>query len=99
MSGIPECNYPAFEAASLALRQMGFDVLSPHETLVNREGAIPWDACLRHDIRTLSTCDGIILLPGWSASKGARLEMFIAKTLGMPIKLFIDGELTDVPPT
>jgi hypothetical protein len=46
------------------------------------EGA-DWSDYLRHDIRQLVTCEVIALLPGWSTSRGANLELHIATALGM----------------
>lgn len=40
---------------------------------------------MRKDIRELSSCDAICMLPGWKRSKGARLEYRIAKILNMHI--------------
>ena len=40
---------------------------------------------MREDIKALSECDAICLLPGWKRSKGARMEYRIAKILCMDI--------------
>lgn len=90
MSGILEHNYPAFIHACHVLRSRGLIVFSPHETFPNPSGAIPWQECLRHDVKTLAQCDGIILLPGWSSSRGARLELHLATQLSMPVAFFDD---------
>lgn len=96
MSGIEDHNYPAFERACSDLRERGFSVVSPHETIPNADGKIPWEVCLRDDVQTLSKCQGIILLPGWSASRGARLEISIAINLGMPVLFYNHGVLVNV---
>jgi hypothetical protein len=48
---------------------------------------MPWDACMRADIRALCLCDVIALLPGWEHSKGAHLELHIAHRIGMEVKM------------
>jgi len=95
MSGIPEQNYPVFTHACQQLRSMGYEIVSPHETFVCQD-AEQWNACLRRDVGTLSGCDGIILLPGWSKSRGARLELHIALTLDMPILMFQNGHVYNI---
>lgn len=40
---------------------------------------------LRLDIPVLLESDGVVLLPGWRASRGASLEVWLAVDLGMPI--------------
>src|SRR4051794_26666788 len=94
MTGYPECNFPAFETASAALRARGFDVLSAHEVLHRgedgRSGQVPYLEMLKEDVRQLLTCDAIVLLPGWEASKGATFEHFVAAYLKMPAFLW-DG--------
>ena len=51
---------------------------------------------LRHDAGTLLSCRGIILLPGWTKSKGAKFELHMALTLGMQVLYFKEGVLWDI---
>ena len=88
MTGLPESNYPAFTRACRDLRKLDLKIISPHETLNNQDGAVSWHICLKHDLRTLTQCGGLILLPGWAASRGARLEFQTALALDMPIMYF-----------
>jgi len=85
MTGLPEFNYPAFTKAAGALRAMGHTVVSAHEIDHGCEpGEKPWEDYLRRDlVEMLLNCEGIITLPGWSESPGARLEWHVAVTLRM----------------
>lgn len=97
MTGIPEFNFPAFDAAAAKYRELGYTVMSPaemdrlvgfdptgmtgHEDLAINGFSIR-EALLR-DLETVTTCNGIILLEGWEKSKGARAELALAAALGM----------------
>lgn len=81
MTGIPDNNFPAFHAHAAALREQGYDVVSPAEI----QEAGTWELCLRADLRELCTCDAIALMPGWESSKGANLELHVAHRLGMQV--------------
>jgi Domain of unknown function (DUF4406) len=83
MTGLPQFNFPAFNTAAAALRSMGYTVVNPAE-FGEGEG-LAWSDYLRKDIRALMDCATIVLLPGWGASKGARLEEHIARELGMAV--------------
>ena len=83
MTGLPELNFPAFHAAAAQLRAAGFDIVNPAE--INTDPAAEWAACMRADIRELMTCHGIVILPGWETSRGAKLEREIALQVGMPV--------------
>lgn len=85
MTGLPGFNFPAFKAAAARLRMYGYDAVSPHEGAHNRDLTQPWDYYMREDIKLLVDCDGMALLPGWGKSKGAKLEKYIAKKLGMRV--------------
>lgn len=83
MTGLPDFNYPAFNAAAAQLRAQGLHVENPaeHGTV---EGA-EWGDYLRYDIGRVATCGAIYLLKGWENSKGAQLEVHIARTLDMAV--------------
>lgn len=69
MSGMPEHNFPAFNAEAARLRALGYDVVNPAE--LNPEPEKTWHDCLRTDLMELLTCDAIALLAGWQKSAGA----------------------------
>ena len=83
MTGIAELNFPLFHSEAARLRSLGHEVINPAE--INADPAIEWSVCMRADIAQLVTCDGIAMLPGWSKSRGASLELYIAESLGMHV--------------
>lgn len=89
MSGIDRYNYPAFEEAMNDFRGEGILTQSPHEpyhTLSEEEHKkTSYEGYIRVSLRLLLRCDGIILLPGWTQSKGARREADIAMDLKYPV--------------
>lgn len=83
MTGIPDHNFPAFNAAEDRLVGLGFEVHNPAT-----KGVIEgwtWEDYMRVDLRELTLCDGIFLLNGWWKSPGAKLEQFVASSLNMTI--------------
>ncbi|MBS4077273.1 DUF4406 domain-containing protein [Pseudomonas sp. MBT-4] len=83
MTGIEDFNYPAFNAMAERLRAAGYDVENPadHGTV---DGA-DWADYMAYDLTRLGLCGQVAVLPGWENSKGARLEVHIARELGMPL--------------
>jgi len=81
ISGKPDLNRPAFEAAATALRAAGHEVVNPHENGV--DPGQPWEAHMRADIKLLMDCDTVALLDDWADSRGACIEFDLAKRLGM----------------
>lgn len=96
MTGIPQFNFPAFDAAAARLRSFGFEVISPHEQdspavqeaarkspdgkldSNDRIAGESWGQILARDVRLVADdVDGIVFLPGWEKSRGARLEAFV----------------------
>ena len=84
MSGLPNNNVPAFTKATKALRKKGYRVVNPAE-LDKNEPCRTWEDCLRRDIRQLTKCTDVATLPGWTKSRGAVLELHIAKALSFGI--------------
>jgi hypothetical protein len=83
MSNMPDFNYPAFNAAAAQLRAQGLHVENPAENSPPACGT--WEGWMRKAIAQLVTCDEVVLLPGWSSSRGAQVEYDLAKTLGMSV--------------
>lgn len=83
MTGLPELNFPAFNAAAFRLRALGLDVVNPAD--INPDNTMSWNACMRADIKALCDCTTLALLPGWQQSSGAHIELNLAHRLGMQI--------------
>ncbi len=84
MTGLPDFNFPAFNAVAERLSSQGMHVENPAQH-GHVEGA-SWADYLRYDLSRLVTCSVIHLLPGWSKSRGATLELYVAFTLGLEVQ-------------
>lgn len=99
MTGLPKFNYPAFAAAGSLLHDAGFDVLNPIDA--ERHNPTPgtpqsWDWYMRHCLRMVADADGVALLDGWWRSRGATLEVHVARALDIPaepVALWVKGEV------
>ena len=99
MRGIPEYNSPAFIAAAMNLRGLGYGVSTPIE--LDRELGFDWtgfkgtdeeldtvgfDMCnaMRRNYRVLTDwADSIAFLPGWTKSRGSLQELLVANSLNL----------------
>lgn len=106
MSGVPYSNYPAFEAAAATLRANGFSVVSPAElddpetraaamsspSGVGHTNGHTWGDFLSRDVKLVADeVNGVILLPGWEKSRGARLEAYVALLCGHSFLEYASG--------
>jgi hypothetical protein len=81
MTGLPEQNYPAFHAEAERLRALGYHVESPAENPTPHCGT--WSGYMRFALSQMITCELVALLPGWVDSRGATLEHYVARKLGI----------------
>lgn len=100
ISGIPDAAH-RFQEAADALDPQWFEAVNPfnvaplsHPGVECGRGYHPGDnehghtssACyMRTDLMALLSCDSIRMLPGWEDSRGAQVELMVAKACGMGI--------------
>lgn len=83
MTGYPEYNYPAFTTAEEKLRELGYkNIINPAKIDCPDTD---WHGCIRRAIVALMEADTVVLLPGWTHSRGANIEMILAANLGMSV--------------
>ncbi|MFM1688120.1 DUF4406 domain-containing protein [Aeromonas salmonicida] len=87
MSGIADCNRPAFHAEALHQQQKGHVVLNP--------ATLP-DGLTQHEYIQLCCpmvmmADEVIMLPNWINSQGATAEFNLALKCGKVIRQAEDG--------
>lgn len=81
MAGIKDYNRDAFATAAEKLRSMGFVVLNP---AVLPPG-MPKDHYMPICLAMVQQADMVCLLPGWTSSPGANLELDYAKYQGKTV--------------
>lgn len=72
-----------FGAAQKKLEAEGWTVVNPLAIVNNWH--MPWRKAMRLCIAALVTCDAIYLLPDFTQSGGAMIELNIARSLGMQV--------------
>lgn len=93
MTGLPNLNSEAFDAAEVFLKHLGHTPFNPRH--LNPPGT-SWHECMRRDLAAMMECDEVGLLPGWEHSKGASLEAAIAQRLNMPVYELYSGRIVYV---
>jgi hypothetical protein len=113
MTGIPQFNYPAFAAAAAYMRSKGVEIISPAEqdppqtqaeALASPDGKLgttkeTWGDMLARDVKIVADqVDGIVFLPAWDRSRGARLEAFVGLMCGKQFFYYDHGSETGLYP-
>lgn len=105
MTGLPDWNFPAFFEAEKELLSLGYEVVNPaHSDGATVQEALEsagnpeapnntWRWYMRRDLPHVLEVDALCVLPGWRKSKGASLEVHVAKAIGLPIYVLKDGKL------
>lgn len=83
ISGLPICEaIKNFESAENQLK--GFaNIVNPMRLRHDHDKS--WQSYMKKDIRALIDCDAIAMLPNYESSKGALIELNLAKSLGFEI--------------
>lgn len=83
MTGLPDWNRPAFNAATEVLEGSGLTVINPAR--VQLAETATWQDYMRYGLRGVSQADVIVVLPGWRQSRGAQAEVAAARSIGLPV--------------
>lgn len=99
MTGIVNLNIEEFKKYEDKFKNLNFEVVNPHN-LFNKEEVDEMDLKLenkeisfeeyhgffmRRDIKEMMNCDFIAVLKGYEKSKGANIEVYLARNINMPI--------------
>ena len=87
MTGYPDFNYPAFRKATTFLRMQGLEVFDPSECFDGDQG-LSKEVYMREDIAAVLKASIVVVLDGWEQSPGARLEVEVAKAIGIPVESY-----------
>jgi hypothetical protein len=105
MSGMKDFNFPAFFEAEHQLEKLGYEVINPaHNDGATVQEALQsagtpdspnklWSYYMKRDLPHVMDVDMLCVLPGWQNSKGASLEVAVARALGLPLMVLKNGAL------
>jgi hypothetical protein len=105
MTGIKNWNFPAFFEAEKQINKLGYIAVNPAkndgetiEIALEAAGSVGnpnhnWSYYMRRDLPHLLDSDAVCLLPNWKNSKGATLEVEVARAIGLPLYVLRDGKL------
>jgi len=82
-----------FAVAERFLKERDFMVFNPASL---GEGLPDWESYLKRDLPYLVDCDGVFAMSGWEGSKGAQLEIDVARKLSMKCLTEKDGEIVEL---
>lgn len=89
ITGVKDLNKPKFEAAEKLLitcnkyKNVYVHVYNPHKLDDKHDKS--WGGYMRECINALTLSDEIYMLDDWRGSRGALVELFVAKCLNIPI--------------
>ena len=95
MTGIEDYNFPEFNRVAGELAKQGHEIYNPATSFSGRQD-LPYDMYLRHALQLVTMVEGIVLLEGWSNSRGALTEVHAGMSCVLPFYNYRDGELVEV---
>ena len=85
-----EMDSPEVQAAALASEEGNLSELA--------DTGESWGDMLSADVKLIADdVDGVLVLPGWEKSRGARLEAFVAVCVQKPVSTINSGLIVDIP--
>jgi hypothetical protein len=88
MTDVEDFNHALFNSVAEEFRAAGFEVCSPAE-FFDGDTTLERKDYMRESIKWLLEADTVVLLPGWMASEGAKLEAKIATELDLIIVEYV----------
>lgn len=83
ITGIEDEAFKLFEIAENKLKLHGYEVVNPMKLPHNHDKS--WESYMKECIVALMSCDTIYMLSNYYMSKGAFLEIGLAKELGIMV--------------
>jgi hypothetical protein len=84
ISGLdPEVVKQKFGEAEDRLQNQGWQTVNPLKNGLPAEST--WEQHMGKDIELLLGCDAIAMLPGFSKSRGAKIELAVAREIGIEV--------------
>jgi|WetSurMetagenome_2_1015567.scaffolds.fasta_scaffold02367_5 hypothetical protein len=86
ISGVKNNNFEAFEYAFYILFCKGYKPYNPLYLTSDMPPSSTWRDYMRVCIKALMDCDRIYMLCGWWHSRGAWVELLLAKIVGIKVE-------------
>lgn len=84
IGGLPDSEYKAnFEQAKQEVLIYGLEPVSPCD--LPHDHGRTWEEYMKEDLRALLECDAVYALRNWEDSRGAKIEIGLARIVGLPI--------------
>ena len=73
-----------FKSEEDRLDSLGYEPVNPAAIVASN---MSWQNAMKIVLRAMLYCDGVSLLPDWRKSKGAKIEVELARKLGMDVRV------------
>lgn len=97
ITGYENGNQQAFKSAKDFLLELGYKVCNPHDIFghdsIASDSSLTeeqkYNEYMKLDIIELCKCDRVMTIEGWEKSKGANIEVNLARQLGIKVDSYI----------